>query len=100
MLREGRNWVSVEAVNTAPGPAALLASLQVTLADGTHLAWNTNETWKCSDREQADWAQPGFDDTSWQAAHVVGDFGMAPWGALAKPAVLLPSGPFEAAAGF
>ena len=98
LLRDGRNWVSIEAVNTAPGPAALLASLQVTLADGTHLAWNTNETWKCSDREQADWTQPGFDDKTWQAAHVVGDFGMAPWGTLAKPAVLLPSGPFEAAA--
>ncbi|MCF7730943.1 MAG: HEAT repeat domain-containing protein [Akkermansiaceae bacterium] len=98
LLHGGRNVVAIEAVNTAPGPAALLASLQVRLADGTQLAWQTDNSWKCSDREQADWAQPGFDDTTWQAAHVVGDFGMAPWGALAVPAKLLPAGPFEAAA--
>jgi HEAT repeat protein len=94
LLREGRNLIGIEAVNTAPGPAALVASLHVRLADGTRLTFPTNDTWKCSDREQADWAQPGFDDTTWQAAHVVGDFGMAPWNALAPPAAVQPAAPF------
>lgn len=98
MLRPGRNVVTVEAVNTAPGPAALLASLQVRLADGRQIVIQTNEAWTCSDREQTAWEQPDFDDKNWQAAHVVGDFGMAPWRVVAAPAAVLPSGPFQAAA--
>lgn len=97
LLHGGHNVVAIEAVNTASGPAALLACLQIRLADGTNLTWQTDNALKCSDREQADWAQPGFDDTTWQAAHVVGDFGMAPWGTVATPAALLPSGAFAAA---
>ena len=98
LLREGRNVVGIEAVNTAPGPAGLLACLQVQLADGTTVTWHTSDTSKCSNREQADWTQPGFDDSNWQAAHQVGDFGMAPWGALVPPSALQASGPFEVTA--
>ena len=97
LLRGGRNLINIQTVNTVPGPAGLLASLHVQLTDGTRITWQTNEMLKCSDREQADWAQPNFDDSRWQAAHVIGDFGMAPWGAIATPAVLHPSGPFEPA---
>lgn len=78
LLYAGRNVLAVEAVNTASGPAGLLASLHVRLAGGKQLSWHTGDSWKCSDGQQAKWLQPGFDDSTWQAAHVVGDFGMAP----------------------
>ena len=97
LLRGGRNVVAVEAVNTAAGPAGLLASLHVRLAGGKQLSWHTGDSWKCSDGQQAKWLQPGFDDSTWQAAHVVGDFGMAPWGKLQTPATTASPGPFDTA---
>jgi HEAT repeat protein len=32
--------------------------------------------------------EPGFDDSAWPLAHTVGDFGMAPWGAIALPVAI------------
>lgn len=92
LLHAGHNTVAIEAVNTVPGPAGLIARLDVELSDGTQVTWKTDESLKCSDREQADWAQSAFDDSRWQAAHVIGDLGMAPWGALVVPAALQPTG--------
>jgi HEAT repeat protein len=97
LLHAGRNIVAVEAVNTAAGPAGLLASLHVRLAGGKQLSWHTGESWKCSDGQQEKWLQPGFDDSAWQPAHVVGDFGMAPWGKLQTPATMATPGPIASA---
>jgi HEAT repeat protein len=96
-LHGGRNTLAVAAANTAAGPAGLLASLRVTLADGREVALASDAGWSCSDREQTGWEQPGFDDSGWQAAHVVGAFGMAPWGAVAWPVALTAAGPPPAA---
>lgn len=80
LLRPGRNAVAVEAVNTRPGPAALMVSLEVRSEEGTIVRHLSGESWKCSDRSQPGWQQPEFDDRRWPAAHVVGEFGMPPWG--------------------
>lgn len=93
-LRGGANRVAVEAVNTAAGPAGLLAEIRVRLADGRVMRWLTDPAWKCSDRGQDGWQLAEFDDSGWQAAHAVGDYGMAPWQALAVPAAAAaPSAP-------
>jgi HEAT repeat protein len=85
LLRAGRNVIAVEAVNTVPGPAALLARIEVRTVDGGQVVRGTGDAWKCSNGEQDGWREPAFDDAAWQAAHVVGDYGMAPWGKVALP---------------
>jgi hypothetical protein len=87
MLRGGGNTVAIEAINTVPGPAGLLVKLGLEFADGRKVFLASDEHWKCSDTEATNWFAPDFDDTRWQAAHVVGAYGMAPWGRLAMPAV-------------
>jgi HEAT repeat protein len=52
----------------------------------------TGEAWKCSDNEAAQWEQPVFDDSKWRAAHVVGDFGVPPWGKISAGPAALPGG--------
>lgn len=83
MLVEGRNVVAIEAVNTVPGAAGLIVKLSVELADGRQVELVSDEPWKSSDAVAAKWEQPGFDDKGWRAAHVVGDFGVRPWGKVA-----------------
>ncbi|KKK78362.1 hypothetical protein LCGC14_2844320, partial [marine sediment metagenome] len=46
LLVPGRNVVAVEAVNTLPGPAALIVKLVAHLADGQTVTLISDETWK------------------------------------------------------
>ena len=87
LLVPGRNVLAVEAINTVPGPAGLIVKLIAQLADGRSVVVVSDENWRCSDNEVARWIEPGFDDQRWQAAHIVGVFGMAPWGRMAVPAL-------------
>jgi HEAT repeat protein len=79
MLVPGRNVVAVQAANTIPGWAGLLAKLVVTLADGKEIVLASDGSWRCTDKEDKDWAQPAYDDKPWRAACVLGAFGMDPW---------------------
>ncbi|MCX7824729.1 MAG: HEAT repeat domain-containing protein [Verrucomicrobiae bacterium] len=92
MLVLGRNVVAVEAVNTMPGAAALIVKLVARLADGNEVVLISDENWKCNGAEVSNWQQPGFDDKKWQAAHVVGEFGIRPWGKVAARGALVPAG--------
>jgi HEAT repeat protein len=92
LLVPGRNVLAIEAVNTLPGPAGLIARLSVRLANGESVTLVTDENWRCTDNEVAGWIEPGFDDQRWQVAHVVGGFGMAPWGQIAAPPTAQPAG--------
>lgn len=80
LLVAGANLIAVEAINTAPGPAGLLVKGAVRLAEGQLISWVSDESWRCLDVEVADWAQGAGDDGAWRAAHVVGEYGVAPWG--------------------
>jgi HEAT repeat protein len=88
MLVPGRNVVAVEAVNTAQGWAGVLVKLVADLADGQRAVLVSDGAWQCTDKEDTGWQQPGFDDRPWRAAHVVGDYGMAPWGRVAVTAAV------------
>jgi HEAT repeat protein len=92
LLVPGRNVVAVEAVNTMPGPAGLIAKLVVARAAAPPLVLVTDETWKSTDEEKPGWEKPAFDDKGWRAAHRTGDFGAAPWGAVAVTAAPLRGG--------
>ncbi len=83
LLVPGRNVVAVEAVNTLPGPAGLLAKLVVALGNGHRLVLASDDQWQYSTQERLSWQQPDFDDTRWEAAGVVGAFGAGPWGKVA-----------------
>lgn len=83
LLVAGRNVLAIEAVNTVPGAAALIVKLVAKLSDGQQVTLVSGEPWKCTGEEVANWQQPGFDDKKWQAAHVVGDYGISPWGRVA-----------------
>ncbi len=98
LLAGGRNVLAIEAINTVAGPAGLIVKLTVQLSDGRTVLVASDENWRCSDNGVPRWSEPGFDDQRWQAAHVVGVFGMAPWGRIAAPAsVQRAGGPLDEA---
>ena len=86
LLVPGRNVFAVKAVNTAPGPAALLLASVVRLTGGAELTLHSGEQWKCSSIEQTNWQERAFEDGSWSAVRLVGKFGDAPWNRVTVPA--------------
>ena len=98
LLVPGRNVIAVEAVNTMPGPAGLVAKLVAQPVTGPPVVLVTDEAWKCTDQETPKWEQPAFNDKGWRAAHRTGDFGAAPWGRVDVSSALVPAGrPLDAA---
>ncbi len=83
LLSAGHNVIAVEAVNTAPGPAGLLAKLVVQLADGQKAELKTDPSWKCATQEEPNWQQPDLNDQAWTSSVTLGVFGVTPWGKLA-----------------
>ncbi len=83
IITPGRTVFAVEAVNTLPGPAALILKFTATLADGTEIVLKTGPDWKCAYGDVRNWQQPDFDDQKWKPAKVVGRFGGEPWGKVA-----------------
>jgi len=80
LLGPGRNVIAVEAANTAPGPAGLLAKVTVRLAGGRRVVAVTDGEWAHSEKADKGWQTPGFSDKDWRKVFVVGDYGMGPWG--------------------
>jgi HEAT repeat protein len=101
LIVPGRNLIAIEAVNTVPGPAGLIAKLTVQLADGNKLDVVSDRTWRANDTADLNWQQPPFDDATWGHARILGPLGMGPWSRLAaaaKPAPAESSGATEVAA--
>ena len=92
LLTAGRNVVAVEAINTAAGPAGLLAKLIVDCADGRRIELVTNATWMCTDQVTSGWELPTFDDRGWRVPEICGRYGSPPWGTPAPPDVCEVSG--------
>lgn len=92
LLSAGHNVIAIEAVNTAPGPAGLLARLVVEFADGQKAELTTSPSWKTATQEQPNWQQPELNDQAWAAAISLGAFGIAPWGKFAVGANQEPAG--------
>jgi HEAT repeat protein len=91
MIVPGRIVLAVEAINTLPGPAALIVKFVAELADGQKIVLTSNEAWKTQSQQIANWQQPDFDDQKWPVASVVGGFGDRPWGRVAPPATAIPA---------
>lgn len=78
LLRMGANLLAVQAHN-ATSVAGVLARLTVTLADGRELVITSNGAWRTAREGPEGCNLPGFDDTDWQQAVVVGSAFAAPW---------------------
>lgn len=92
MLQPGNNLIAIEAINTVPGPAGLIVKLKVVLNDGFQVDLASGPAWKCTEKEEANWNQPTFDDNPWRAAAVVAEFGAGPWRTFKPHGPLLAAG--------
>ena len=63
--------IAIEALNNSPGPMGLIASTD----DGVV----TDDTWRCTSQEEADWFSETFDDSHWPSAHMWYDNGDGYW---------------------
>ncbi len=81
LFRPGVNVVAVKATNTDEGPAGIVIRVIVKERGGTYENYSTDESWRTSVKEAANWKAPEFRDRSWLAAKVYGPLGgVLPWG--------------------
>ncbi len=86
-LANGRNSIAVKAENTDGGSAGLVALVTVRQVGHTDVSYSTDERWKVSRQEQANWFKPTLDDRAWANARSLGEYGRAaPWAAQKRPA--------------
>jgi len=87
-LKPGKNVLAISANNMGdgPNPAGVFAVFTFEMADGTSLFVPADETWRASDAEVNGWQQPGFDDSGWKAAKVLGDAKTKPWDKMERQA--------------
>ncbi len=79
-LHGGANVLAVAVKSQDGGPAAAIGAVEMNFADGRRTLICTDDGWRTSSTEAADWNKNGFDDSAWESARVLGPYGMAPWG--------------------
>jgi hypothetical protein len=81
-LQTGTNTIAIAASNggTSANAAGLIGKLILNYADGTQTNIQMDATWKTANSLQTNWQLPGFNDSSWTNALVLGTFGISPWG--------------------
>jgi hypothetical protein len=81
-LKAGANTIAIAASNggTTANAAGLIGKLVLNYADGSQTNIQMDATWKAQNSLQTNWQLPGFNDSSWPAALVLGAFGISPWG--------------------
>jgi hypothetical protein len=81
-LVPGNNTIAIAASNSGSGgnPAGLIGLLVLSYSDGTQTGIQMDVTWKASKTLQTNWQFPGFNDSSWTNALVLGSYGISPWG--------------------
>ncbi len=91
-LVPGDNVLAIAASNsgTAANPAGLLGMLVLNYADGSQTNIPMDFSWKAAKTWQTGWNLPGFNDSAWVSALVLGTFGISPWGTGTTVAAALP----------
>jgi len=82
LVHTGTNFLAVSVTTTGNEPPAAIGAIELNLADGARVMLPTGGQWRVSSTETPNWNQDGFNDSSWEAARVLGPYGMAPWGDL------------------
>jgi alpha-L-rhamnosidase len=82
LLQPGKNMLAVEARNAGNvmNPAGLIAKLKVQFGQEACTTISTDGDWKSATNFDAGWYGPGFNDTAWPTAKVLGAYGMQSWG--------------------
>lgn len=80
-LRQGKNVLAIEAANEGPAanPAGVLAVLKLQFADGEPTTVVSDGAWRSAETAGQDWMNVDFNAEGWQAAQVLGAYGMKPW---------------------
>jgi alpha-L-rhamnosidase len=80
LVRSGENVLAVQATHArADTPAGLIGAVKIEFESGEPLVISSGNQWRAIDKVETGWEKPGYLDTVWQAAKVLGDYGMAPW---------------------
>ena len=82
-LRVGRNLFAVQAANAGdgPNPAGLVIALQIEFEGGGTVVITTDDQWKATKTQSANWQTAGFDDSDWAQALVSAPYASErPWG--------------------
>ena len=77
-LVQGKNVLAILAKNDG-GPAGLIARIHIRTADKKSHLIGTGAQCRITQTKHADLLKTDFDDSSWPAAVVLGEPGMAPW---------------------
>ncbi|MGI8907553.1 MAG: family 78 glycoside hydrolase catalytic domain [Candidatus Sumerlaeaceae bacterium] len=78
----GENVIGIFADNHGgtPNPAGMIASIRVEFDSGEPLRLTTDGNWRVTRQHTPTWGHKGHDESGWQKARVLGDYGMKPWG--------------------
>ena len=80
LLRSGENMIAAHVVHQrADTPAGLIGAVKIEFESGEPLLIQSGTQWRAAAKVEAGWEKPGYLDTAWQAAKVLGPYGMAPW---------------------
>ena len=79
-LHSGPNVIAAAVSASGEAPSGLIGAIQMELARGEPVLIGTDQQWRVSLDKAADWNKPGFTDSAWEPAKVLGDYGVAPWG--------------------
>jgi hypothetical protein len=81
LMRAGLNVVAVKATNLDEGAAGMVVRVIVKERGGTYENFSTDDSWRTSVKEFANWKAPEFRDRIWLPAKVYGPLGgVLPWG--------------------
>jgi alpha-L-rhamnosidase len=78
LVQVGTNTIAIAVSNLASG-AGLTGRLDYRSADGSTNTVFIDGAWRTSSNLAANWNLPGFDDTAWSNAAVLGSYGVTPW---------------------
>ena len=81
-LVPGTNVLAVAVTNTgsAPNPAGLIGSFDLTYSNGQTNSFHTDGSWLSVNQLFSNWYQTNFNASGWSNAMVLGGYGIEPWG--------------------
>ncbi|KAF5311958.1 hypothetical protein D9619_003784 [Psilocybe cf. subviscida] len=63
-----------------PGPAGILAAIEMQFSDGTSSILTADSSWIYTTSPAAGWNTPAGDTSGWSAAQLINAYGAGPWG--------------------
>ena len=89
----GNNIIAIHAENIggSPGPAGLIGKVVIEYDDNSSKVVRIDSSWKTSDRQVPNWDTLDLNDSDWDNAETLANWGQAPWGEISDRKLTLPS---------